>query len=67
MELISTRSSTISASGRNCPPCLVRLVTWRAASMVSASRSGVPGLTKEEPGRCSPITSITIWLVLAVP
>ena len=28
---------------------------------------GAPGLTKEEPGRCSPMNSISIWLVLAVP
>ena len=38
-----------------------------APSTVSASRSGVPGVTKEEPGRCRPMNSISIWLVLAVP
>ncbi|MCY1560571.1 hypothetical protein D9M68_977160 [compost metagenome] len=67
IELISTRSSISSPRGRNCPPWRVSRVTWRAASTVSASRSGVPGLTKEAPGRCRPITSMSIWLVLAVP
>jgi len=28
-------------------------------SLVAAVRSGVPGLTKLEPGRCRPITSIS--------
>ncbi|MNR14618.1 hypothetical protein D3C85_1311030 [compost metagenome] len=65
--LISTRSSTSSPSGRNCPLCRVRRVTWRAVSTVSASRSGVFGLTKEAPGRCRPMISMSIWLVLAVP
>jgi hypothetical protein len=39
----------------------------RAAASVSASRKGVPGFTKLAPGRCSPMNSISIWLVLAVP
>ena len=39
----------------------------RAGAAVSASRSGVFGLTKRAPGRCRPITSISIWLELAVP
>ena len=34
---------------------------------VSASRSGVFGLTKDAPGRCRPMISISIWLELAVP
>jgi hypothetical protein len=32
-----------------------------------ASRSGVPGVMKAAPGRCRPIISISIWLLLAVP
>ena len=39
----------------------------RAPASVSASRSGVFGLTKLDPGRCSPMNSINIWLVFAVP
>ncbi len=39
---------------------------WAAAA-VSASRSGVPGVMKAAPGRCRPMTSISIWLLLAVP
>ena len=38
-----------------------------AAAAVSASRSGVFGLTKAAPGRCRPMISISIWLELAVP
>jgi len=38
-----------------------------AAARVSASRSGVLGLTKDAPGRCSPMISISIWLEFAVP
>ena len=37
------------------------------AATVSASRKGVPGLTNAAPGKCRPITSISIWLLLAVP
>ena len=36
------------------------------AAFISAVRSGVLGLTKDEPGRCRPMISISIWLVLAV-
>jgi hypothetical protein len=42
-------------------------VTRFAAATVSASRSGVYGLTKEDPGRCRPMISISIWLEFAVP
>jgi phosphogluconate dehydratase len=41
--------------------------THRVAARVNASRSGVSGATNAAPGRCSPITSISIWLLLAVP
>ena len=34
---------------------------------VSACRKGVPGATKLAPGRWSPMNSISIWLVFAVP
>ena len=42
-------------------------LTDAAAASVSAARSGVPGFTKLAPGRCRPITSISIWLEFAVP
>ncbi|MND84269.1 hypothetical protein D3C80_761580 [compost metagenome] len=67
IELTSERSSTISPIGMKSPFCLVRRVTWCAASRVKASRNGVFGLTKDAPGRCRPMTSISNWLVLAVP
>ena len=37
------------------------------SSMVSASRSGVFGWMKAAPGRCRPMASSSIWLLLAVP
>ncbi|MNR37482.1 hypothetical protein D3C85_1555020 [compost metagenome] len=68
MELTNERSSTISPSGmKPSPQALVRRVTCCAASRVRASRSGVYGLTNDAPGKCRPITSISNWLVLAVP
>ena len=67
MELTMDFSSTISPIGVKLPLALVRRVTWCAASRVSASRSGVYGLTNEAPGKCRPMTSISNWLVLAVP
>jgi diadenosine tetraphosphatase ApaH/serine/threonine PP2A family protein phosphatase len=49
------------------PPCWeIATARWDAAA-VSASRSGVPGVMKAAPGRCRPIISISIWLLLAVP
>jgi hypothetical protein len=39
----------------------------RTASVVSAVRRGVPGLMNDDPGRCRPMISISIWLLLAVP
>ena len=60
-------SSTIRPIGVCSPPWRVSAVARAAASRVSASRSGVPGLTKEEPGRCRPRTSISSWLEFAVP
>jgi len=48
-------------------PSAVIASARRAASVVSASRSPVPGFTKLLPGRCSPMISMSIWLVLAVP
>ena len=55
------------ADGVYSLPSAVISVTRLAAALVSASRSGVLGLTKAAPGRCSPIISISIWLELAVP
>ena len=60
-------SSTTSPIGIGSPPCGVSSVTRAPAARVRASRSGVPGLTKDEPGRCRPSTSISSWLELAVP
>jgi len=39
---------------------------WTAAR-VNACRRGVPGLMKAALGMCSPISSISIWLLFAVP
>jgi hypothetical protein len=41
--------------------------TRRVVAAVSASRIGSSGWTNAAPGRCSPITSMSIWLELAVP
>ena len=61
-------SLTMSASRTAGWPVRPVLASARAtASRVSASRSGVPGFTKLEPGRCKPMISISIWLLLAVP
>ena len=38
-----------------------------ADARVSASRTGGFGVRKAAPGRCRPMTSISIWLLLAVP
>ncbi|MCY1229707.1 hypothetical protein D9M72_420840 [compost metagenome] len=61
------RSSIISPAGVNSLPMAVIASARLAASFVSASRSGVPGLMKEAPGRWKPMISISIWLELAVP
>ncbi len=60
-------SSTISPIGVGSPPCGVISVTRAPAARVSASRSGVPGFTNDDPGRCSPSTSMSSWLEFAVP
>ncbi len=65
--LTTAFSSTIFPTGVNSSPQLVRSTARAAAASVSASRSGVPGLTKLAPGRCRPMTSISIWLEFAVP
>jgi len=39
----------------------------RAAALVNASRSGVFGGTNAAPGKCRPITSMSTWLLFAVP
>ena len=58
-------SSTTWASGRS--PLLASSASRCTAARVSAWRSGVPGLMKAALGMCSPISSIIIWLELAVP
>ncbi len=69
----ATQPLTIAFSSTMCPtgvyrsPQAVNAVARAAAASVRAARSGVPGLTKLAPGRCSPITSISIWLEFAVP
>jgi hypothetical protein len=65
--LTIARSSTISPMGVGSSPCQVISTARRAAASVSASRSGVPGFTNDDPGRCSPSTSISSWLEFAVP
>ncbi|MNT13155.1 hypothetical protein D3C72_1481140 [compost metagenome] len=65
--LTTDLSSIISPAGVNSLPCAVIASARFVASRVSASRSGVPGLTKEEPGIWKPMISISIWLELAVP
>jgi hypothetical protein len=60
-------SSTTSAIGVGSPPWRVIATARAAASSVSASRSGVPGFTNDEPGRCSPSTSMSSWFEFAVP
>ena len=67
MPLTKAFSDKTSATGVYMLPCAVMSAAISVARMVSASRRGVPGLTKLAPGRCSPMNSISIWLVLAVP
>ena len=67
MPLTKARSSSTSQTGVYSLPSAEIASARLAPSMVSASRSGVPGLTKVAPGRCRPMNSISIWLVLAVP
>ena len=67
MPLTTARSSTTSPTGVYSLPSAVISVTRLAAALVSASRSGVLGLTKAAPGRCRPMISISIWLEFAVP
>ena len=55
-DLASGRALSRASSASRC-----------TAARVSAWRSGVPGLMKAAPGMCSPISSIIIWLELAVP
>ena len=47
-------------------PAQIKAAT-RDAGGTAQFAGGVPGLTKLAPGRCSPISSISIWLELAVP
>ena len=65
--LTTARSSTTRPAGVYSLPRAVIDRARFAASRVSASRSGVFGLTKDEPGVCRPMISISIWLELAVP
>ena len=65
--LTIARSSTTRPIGREFVAERGDLERPLDAGMVSASRSGVFGLTKAAPGRCRPIISISIWLELAVP
>ena len=64
--LTIARSSTIAPTGV-CVAQSGQPVTRRPASAVNASRNGVSGLTRLEPGRCRPIASISSWLEFAVP
>jgi hypothetical protein len=40
---------------------------WRPRLRSKRGAEGVPGFTKLVPGKCRPMNSISIWLVLAVP
>ncbi len=60
-------SSTMCPTGVGSPPAAVMATARSPAARVRASRSGVPGLAKVASGRCRPMTSISIWLLLAVP
>ncbi len=67
MALTTARSSTTRAIGMySFPNAVMRAARWVAAA-VRASRKGVLGGTNALPGMCRPITSISIWLLLAVP
>ena len=67
IPLTMTRSSTTWPSGvKWSPPCTSDSTRCTEARVI-ASRSGVPGFTKVPPGGCRPISSISIWFVLAVP
>ena len=61
------KRGSLSPMRRECWPSALIAAARLAAARVSASRSGVLGCTKAEPGRCRPMTSISIWLLLAVP
>ncbi|MCW0465735.1 hypothetical protein NB705_002808 [Xanthomonas sacchari] len=65
--LTMARSSIKRPSGRKSLPRAVMRSARSVACWVSASRSGVPGLTNEAPGNCTPIASSSTWLELAVP
>ena len=67
MPLTKARSSSTALAGVYELPLAVISSARRAAARVSASRSGVPGLTKLAPGRCRPMNSISIWFEFAVP
>ena len=58
-------SSTTSAM--RLSPARARSTARLPAAAVSASRRPVSGWTKAVDGMCRPITSIIIWLELAVP
>ena len=67
MPLTMALASTTCATGVNSLPSAVMDSARRVASAVRASRTGVPGFTKLDPGVCRPMISISIWLELAVP
>ena len=67
MPLTIARSSTTRPIGVYSSPRAVSASARTAAASVSRSRSSVPGFTNAAPGRCSPMISISIWLLLAVP
>ena len=60
MPLTIARSSTTFDSGAYSAPNAVIFAARWAAARVSASRNGVFGLTNAAPGRCRPMTSISI-------
>ncbi|MDT4880003.1 hypothetical protein FQZ97_1157230 [compost metagenome] len=68
MPLTMVFSLTMSAMQMAGWPVLPVLASARSsAALLSSSRSSVPGFTNDAPGRCRPMISISIWLLLAVP
>ena len=67
IALTIARASTRRPIGFQCSPSAVMRVASATASRVSASRSGVPGFTNDDPGSCSPIASSSTWFEFAVP
>ncbi len=67
MPFTMARSSITRPRGVYSGLPSTRAAARAAARRVSASSRGEPAGTKAEPGRCRPMSSMSIWLLLAVP